>query len=172
MNEGEVIDTALYAGAVVDDFLTTDRNGDLRLILSVMVDAIVTDESRPSDSRAECPQTEIEVWISLPASDEPRLKVALKYLELLGIAGDQFERLHPQHPDHFTLLGTPVYVRPKHVGDLVYWRLATPRNPPEVVPADALWAAIAKLAAKIAARESCRAAAIYASSEPGADGKL
>jgi hypothetical protein len=71
---------------------------------------------------------EREVWITFPANDENRLRIAISHMERLGFTDDDISRLHPEHPDCNRLVEKEIYVRHKLVGDREYWNLAWPRE--------------------------------------------
>ena len=134
-------DGTMYAATVVDQLVTTDRSGEVQVILTVETTARVTDEQSPADSHAPCPPGEREVWLSFPAADENRLRIGLMHLARFGVAPAELNRLHPDHPGVLTLTGTPVYVKSKVINGLVYWNLVWPRERPKEVPLGTLKAA-------------------------------
>ena len=141
----------LYAGEVTDQLLAPGKSGEVQLILTVKVTAVVKDEKAPSESAVPCPNQEAEVWLTFSETNEKLFRVSLKHLEQLGFADPNLLRLHPEHPQCHLLVGAKVHLRPKAIGDLTYWNLAWPRERPKPVAIGALKGATEALASRIAA---------------------
>jgi hypothetical protein len=74
--------------------------------------------------------------------------MAVRDLERLGFPGDDISLLHPEHPEHVSLLGKEVHVRMRVVADNEYWNFCWP---PKALGGEELKSAAASLRVRIAA---------------------
>ena len=74
-------------------------------------------------SRIGVVRFERDIYVTL-SDDQQRLGMALDHLRHLGFEGADVVRLHPDHPDFFSLVWKPVQVRCRMKGDSVYWNFA------------------------------------------------
>jgi hypothetical protein len=139
----------LYGGEVTDQLLATGKAGEIQLILTVKVTAVVKDEKAPSESAVPCLPQEAEVWLNFSETEEDRLRMSLRHLERLGFVDADLSKLHPEHPQCHLLVGARVHLRPRVIGDLTYWNLAWPRERPKQVAIGAIKGATEALAAHI-----------------------
>jgi hypothetical protein len=144
-------DGQVFRARVIDQTLAKNHNDEPQLVLTVKLLARLKDPQNPADGAEECPQLEREVRISFVADDEERLRMAARDLERLGYTDDDISRLHPDHPDHFSLMDKEVHVRMKEVGDFQYWNLAWPRERPRPVAVEEAKSGAAALKEKLAA---------------------
>jgi hypothetical protein len=143
-------DGKAYKAKVVDQMLSINAKGEAVVILTVRVLAKLANDRNPGDGTVPCTQRERQVWIALGADDD-RLRMAIRDLEKLGVVDDDISRLHPEHPDFFSLLEKEVCVRMKVINDLEYWNLAWPREKPKPVAVEAVQQAAESLRGRIAA---------------------
>jgi hypothetical protein len=141
----------LYAGEITDQFLAPGKSGEVQLILTVKVTAVVKDVKAPTESAVPCPHQEVEVWLSFSETAEDRLRMSLRDLERLGFMEEDLLKLHPDHPECRLLVGAKVHVKSKVTGTLTYWNLAWPRERPKPVAIGAIKGATDALAARILA---------------------
>lgn len=144
----------LYAGEVTDQLLASGKSGEIQLILTAKVTALVKDEKAPSESAIPCTHQEAEVWLNFSETNEKLFHMSLKNLEQLGFTDPDLSRLHPDHPQCHLLVGTKVYLRAKVINGLTYWNLAWPRERPKPIEIGALKSATDTLAARITAMRS------------------
>lgn len=81
------------------------------------------------------------------ADDDRRLWCAHRDLERLGFT-DDLVKLHPAHPEHVSLAGKRVHVRPREWQGGIYWNLAAPPAPADL---DAIRRAMSGIQAKSSA---------------------
>src|SRR5262249_26994751 len=144
-------DGQVFKAKVIDQMLSKNHDEEPQLVLTVKILAKLKDPRNPADGTEECPQLEREVRVTFVAEDEDRLRMAVRDLDGLGYTDDDISRLHPDHPDHFSLLGMEVHVRMKDVGEFQYWNLAWPRERPRPVAVDELKSKAASLQPRLAA---------------------
>jgi hypothetical protein len=141
----------IYRARITDQMLSLSRDEEPQLILTVKILSQLKNDKNLSDGTEECPQLEREVRITIVEDDYERLAMALRDLERLGFTGDDVTRLHPDHPECFSLLDKEVFVRMKEVNGNEYWNLAWVREKPKPVAIEALTAKAPTLEANIAA---------------------
>ena len=144
-------DGMVYRAKITDQRLSLSHDGEPQLVLTTKIQARLKNAKNPADGTEECPQLEREVRITIVEDDYVRLTMAIRDLERLGFTGDDVTRLHPDHPEFFSLLDKDVYVRMKEVNEVEYWNLAWVREKPKPVAIDALAAKAPALEANIAA---------------------
>ena len=88
--------------------------------------------------------------MTIVPDDDDRLRMTLRDLERLGFMDNDLSRLHPEHPECFSLIEKDVYVRCKSVGDRSYWNLAWPAHRAMPVPLADLRQSTTSLQAKVA----------------------
>jgi hypothetical protein len=120
-------DSPVFQASVIDQMVSITPDGDPRLVLSVTIVSRLKNPQDPAAGYEPHPSMECEVWVTLAGADERRLGMALRDLKRLGFDGDDVSRLHPEHPQSFSLLGKSVLVRPRVVGGIEYWNLFWPR---------------------------------------------
>src|SRR5262245_26504406 len=103
----------VYRARITDQMLSLSHDGEPQVVLGIKIQARLKNDKNPSDGTEECPQLEREVRITIVEDDDDRLCMAIRDLERLGFSGDDVTRLHPDHPDCFSLLDKDVYVRMK-----------------------------------------------------------
>jgi hypothetical protein len=138
MSTNSFEDRALFAGEIVDQTLSMNRNGELQVITSVRL----TEEFHGGKPVA-CDVSHCDVYITA-AADETRQRIARDQLELLDFTDRDLTRLHPDHPQSVSLIGRKVTVRARVKGEATYWNFA--RNRPRPIDFASAQAAVAKLA--------------------------
>jgi hypothetical protein len=121
-------DAAVYQAKIIDQMIVTDDQRNIRVILTVTHTARLRNPKNLAAGSEPCDAKECEVWITLTRDDEKRLSRARRDLKSVGFIGDDFIRLHPDHPDGFRLVGRPVHVRCNATNGREYWNLAWPRE--------------------------------------------
>lgn len=135
----------IYAAEVVDQIVTTTTDDLPQVIVTVCITGRLRSERNPAAGTDPCTRSEVEVKVTF-APD--RVEWATRDLESLGFDDTDISRLHPDHPEHASLLGREVHVRMKVVGDRQFWNLVRLRQP---TPIAALRQAAQGLADSIAA---------------------
>jgi hypothetical protein len=143
----------VYQAKVVDQMLAKNPEGELQLVLGVRILAGLKNDRNPGDGTVECPQQEREVSVTFVEDDDNRLRMAARDLKRLGFPDDDISRLHPDHPQCFSLLNKSVLVRMKIVNGFEYWNLAPLR---EQVAIGDLKRIASPLSAKLAAARQQR----------------
>jgi hypothetical protein len=141
----------VYRAKIIDQIVSLSHNGEPQLVLTTKIQARLKNAKNPADGTEECPQLEREVRITLVQDDYERLTMAIRDLERLDFTGDDVMRLHPDHPECFSLLDKEVYIRMKEANGSEYWNLAGVREKPKPVAIEALKAKAPELEANIAA---------------------
>src|SRR5262249_21675955 len=137
-----------YLGAISDQLVTESTDGKPQVILTVTPRGRLCNERNVAAGIDPCPHTDVEVRITLDLDDPERLGWAVRDLESAGFVQDDVSLLHPDHPQHVSLLGQEVCIRPKLVGGRLYWNLVRLRKS---VALDSLTQCAQELTAKIAA---------------------
>src|SRR5262249_14491812 len=135
-------------GAVIDQALAKSANREAQLLLTVRIQARLKNERNRADGAEPCLQAEREVRVTFAEDDEQRLRMAVRDFERLGFPADDISLLHPEHPDHVSLLRKEVHVRKRVVADNEYWNFCWP---PEALGGEELKSAAASLRVRIAA---------------------
>jgi hypothetical protein len=143
-------DGQVYKAKVIDQLVTRNDNQEPQLVLGIKISAKLKNNKNPSDGSEECQQLEREVRITIVEDDYDRLRMAVRDLERLGFADDDITRLHPEHPEHYSLLDKEVHARMKTVNETEYWNFAWPREKPKPMAAEDWEKAAASLKEKIA----------------------
>ena len=141
----------VYSAKITDQMLSHSRNEEPQVVLGIKIHARLKNAKNPSDGTEDCPQLEREVRITIEQDDYDRLCMAIRDLERLGFSDNDISRLHPDHPECFSLLDKDVYVRMKEVNGSEYWNLAWVREKPKPVAIETLKAKAPALEASIAA---------------------
>src|SRR5262245_39274322 len=131
-------DGKVYRAKVVDQLITKSYNDELQLVLGIKLLAALKNSKNTSDGTEECPQLEREVLITFVEDDSERLRMAVRDLERLGFDDSDITRLHPDHPNHVSLLQKEAYVRMRENNGNEYWNLAWPRERPKPLPVNEL----------------------------------
>ena len=116
----------VYAGVIVDQALNETADGALQVILTVRLDAKLRDGQDINAGSDPCDPFDVPTIINLALGQY--LDLALANLRRLGFEGDEFDRLHPDHPEAVLLLDRPVHMRKRAKGGAVYWNLVWPRR--------------------------------------------
>jgi hypothetical protein len=116
-----------YQGRIIDQAYLTPSGDEVRIVLTVCIDARLKNEKVAADGAEECPRLEREVWITFGPTDDWKLERAISDLERLGFDSNDLSLLHPDHPEHVSLVGKEVHVRVRTSGAYDYWNLAWPR---------------------------------------------
>ena len=144
---------AVYQAEIVDQIVTDTADGWQQVVLTVSLKGRLKNPKNVSAGLDTCPPADVEVRITLDPEDPGRLGWAVRDLEAAGFESDDISLLHPEHPDHVSLLGRAVYVRGKLVAGRMFWNIA---RPPKATSIGTLKSVAAGLSAKIAAAKQQR----------------
>lgn len=117
---------AVYKGIITGQVLTTSRNGDPQLQLTVNLTARLANPARPGGDLIPVAPSPRTVRINFTADGMDK---AARYLVSLGFKGEDIGSLQHGHPKFQDLSGTEMFARASLSGDRVYWNIQAYANP-------------------------------------------
>lgn len=125
-------DGAIYRATICDQTMTKNLDGDPQVVFTTRIDGKVRSGVNEDGQVDPIDVFERDVYLTF-SKDEQKLRIAVNQLERLGFDDTNVAKLHPEHPEFFSVVNQAVYVRCRVKGDATYWNLAWPRRRAKVV---------------------------------------